>query len=249
LWALIPCPGFNGHKPASSNEGEGQLKISVINKIHVTSIDTHSPVQSGTAPPDEPQRRVLEGVLRSPLEPIDSEPHWGAQGEFVDGLGAIIQQSDCGLGVVNEGTKMNASSHLPAPEMALTPLAAESVTTAQVLPHLSHLPSSGLKPDRRLLWKPPDLKEQGRRSVDVVRLNDNGTSSQYSPGPVMALEPYALFLYSPPLQELRDMASVRPHDKGTEVIGTVGVTTRYGLLHYANLIRRTGPICFLFQPT
>jgi hypothetical protein len=27
------------------------------------------------------------------------------------------------------------------------------------------------------------------------------------------------------------------------------VTTRYGLLHYANLIRRTGPICFLFQPT
>jgi hypothetical protein len=27
------------------------------------------------------------------------------------------------------------------------------------------------------------------------------------------------------------------------------VTTGYGLLHYANLIRRTGPICFLFQPT
>jgi transposase InsO family protein len=27
------------------------------------------------------------------------------------------------------------------------------------------------------------------------------------------------------------------------------VTTWYGLLHYANLIRRTGPICFLFQPT
>jgi hypothetical protein len=27
------------------------------------------------------------------------------------------------------------------------------------------------------------------------------------------------------------------------------VTTRYGLLHYANLIRRTGPICFLFQLT
>jgi hypothetical protein len=26
-----------------------------------------------------------------------------------------------------------------------------------------------------------------------------------------------------------------------------GVTTRYGLLHYANLIRRTGPICFLFN--
>jgi hypothetical protein len=29
----------------------------------------------------------------------------------------------------------------------------------------------------------------------------------------------------------------------------VGVTTRYGLLHYANLIRRTGLICFSFQPT
>jgi hypothetical protein len=29
----------------------------------------------------------------------------------------------------------------------------------------------------------------------------------------------------------------------------LSVTTQYGLLHYANLIRRTGPICFLFQPT
>jgi hypothetical protein len=28
-----------------------------------------------------------------------------------------------------------------------------------------------------------------------------------------------------------------------------GVTTRYGLLHYANLIRRTGPYYFPFQPT
>jgi hypothetical protein len=27
------------------------------------------------------------------------------------------------------------------------------------------------------------------------------------------------------------------------------VTTQYGLLHYANLICRTGPICFLFQLT
>jgi hypothetical protein len=27
----------------------------------------------------------------------------------------------------------------------------------------------------------------------------------------------------------------------------MGVTTRYGLLHYANLIRWTGPICFLFN--
>jgi hypothetical protein len=29
--------------------------------------------------------------------------------------------------------------------------------------------------------------------------------------------------------------------------GRVPVTTQYGLLHYANLIRRTGPICFLFN--
>jgi hypothetical protein len=28
-----------------------------------------------------------------------------------------------------------------------------------------------------------------------------------------------------------------------------GVTTRYGLLHYANLIRRTGPYYFPLQPT
>jgi hypothetical protein len=28
-----------------------------------------------------------------------------------------------------------------------------------------------------------------------------------------------------------------------------GVTTRYGLLHYANLIRRTGPYLFSLQPT
>jgi hypothetical protein len=27
----------------------------------------------------------------------------------------------------------------------------------------------------------------------------------------------------------------------------VSVTTRYGLLHYANLMRRTGLICFLFN--
>jgi hypothetical protein len=32
-------------------------------------------------------------------------------------------------------------------------------------------------------------------------------------------------------------------------IEDICVTTRYGLLHYANLIHRTGPICFFFQPT
>jgi hypothetical protein len=39
------------------------------------------------------------------------------------------------------------------------------------------------------------------------------------------------------------------HHNLYEINCVIAVTTRYGLLHYANLICRTGPICFLFQPT
>jgi hypothetical protein len=35
----------------------------------------------------------------------------------------------------------------------------------------------------------------------------------------------------------------------SSITSRTSVTTWYGLLHYANLICRTGPICFLFQPT
>jgi hypothetical protein len=57
--------------------------------------------------------------------------------------------------------------------------------------------------------------------------------------------------YSHPLrQDLpRSVTPISGTDR-TEVTRTMAsVTTRYGLLHYANLIRRTGPSCFLFQPT
>jgi hypothetical protein len=36
-----------------------------------------------------------------------------------------------------------------------------------------------------------------------------------------------------------------PATESITTIFTNPVTTRYGLLHYANLIRRTGPYCFL----
>jgi hypothetical protein len=39
----------------------------------------------------------------------------------------------------------------------------------------------------------------------------------------------------------------RQHKGMNYVPSTVHVTTWYGLLHYANLIRRTGPIIFLFN--
>jgi hypothetical protein len=39
----------------------------------------------------------------------------------------------------------------------------------------------------------------------------------------------------------------RRYIKGYSSVAKPFVTTRYGLLHYANLIRRTGLICFLFN--
>jgi hypothetical protein len=50
------------------------------------------------------------------------------------------------------------------------------------------------------------------------------------------------------LQALFDMAE--NNDMELQVLyedSLVTVTTRYGLLHYANLIRRTGPYCFSFN--
>jgi hypothetical protein len=51
----------------------------------------------------------------------------------------------------------------------------------------------------------------------------------------------------PITEEMAKQPSSSSQHYSSNVVNTV--TTRYGLLHYANLIRRTGPICFLFQPT
>jgi hypothetical protein len=48
---------------------------------------------------------------------------------------------------------------------------------------------------------------------------------------------------------LRIYCAYKPNEWSNKLSLAQFVTTWYGLLHYANLIRWTGPICFLFQPT
>jgi hypothetical protein len=59
-------------------------------------------------------------------------------------------------------------------------------------------------------------------------------------------------IYVPINQALREQAirwchnePMAGHPGIAKTLELTTVTTRYGLLHYANLIRRTGPYCFL----
>jgi hypothetical protein len=70
----------------------------------------------------------------------------------------------------------------PRLEMALTPLN----PLLDVPPLLS-----GLEPDRRLRWKPPDLKELRRQAINIVRLGNNGMSRAYSPRVKTVIMPFA----------------------------------------------------------
>jgi hypothetical protein len=70
----------------------------------------------------------------------------------------------------------------PRLEMALTPLN----PLLDVPP-----PLSGLEPDRRLCWKPPDLKELRRQAINIVRLGNNGMSRAYSPRVKTVIMPFA----------------------------------------------------------
>jgi hypothetical protein len=59
---LIPCLGFNGHKPASFIEGEGWLKESVISKKHKASV-LHSLVRKMAHMPLVPRHVASSKVL------------------------------------------------------------------------------------------------------------------------------------------------------------------------------------------
>jgi hypothetical protein len=81
--ALIPRPGFNGHKPTSFLEGERWLKVSVVNKINIMTINAYSPVRSGAVsgqcPTDESRGQVLGRAIHDPLDSNDTETHLVAQ--------------------------------------------------------------------------------------------------------------------------------------------------------------------------
>jgi hypothetical protein len=80
----------------------------------------------------------------------------------------------------------------------------------------------GLKPDRKLRWKPPDMETLERHSINAVRLRNNGMSSHYSPGSGTALTPFAPFVYLSPLNGLLDMAtaSSRRYNKRIGIVST-----------------------------
>jgi hypothetical protein len=62
---------------------------------------------------------------------------------------------------------------------------------------------SGIKSDRRLLWKPLDLEELGRCHIIVVKLKANGMNRIDSPGSETALTPFnSLLDVRPPLSGL-----------------------------------------------
>jgi hypothetical protein len=67
---------------------------------------------------------------------------------------------------------------------------------------------SGLEPDRRIHWKPFGLKEQGRRSIDVVKPRIDGMSSFDSPGFEMALT-----LFKPWLDLHHQLLGLKPNRK------------------------------------
>jgi hypothetical protein len=73
---------------------------------------------------------------------------------------------------------------------------------------------SGINLDGRLCWKPPNLGELKRRSVNVVHLRSDGMSRHYSPGPGTTLTLFVhklvmVLLYPRLPQELWDIAMIR----------------------------------------
>ena len=81
-----------------------------------------------------------------------------------------------------------------------------------------HSPPLGFKFDNRLPWKPPGAMEIERHAENVIMSRNNGMNSQYSPTSKMALMPFAPPVYPCFLYESWDMAPVRQHGDGTDIV-------------------------------
>ena len=162
LQASIPRLGFNGHKPISFIEGEGQLKESVINKKHKASMPCsliHEMAHMLLMPEAATSPKAPSHSPCLSCRPLDTAgPKRCLESMDTINVGMLIQQME----------QMMEGSFLLEPPPAV---------------HHSHLwDDRDFELDRWLHWKPPDL-EESRWSADVVRLRDNGMSSSYSPRP------------------------------------------------------------------
>jgi hypothetical protein len=201
----IPCPGFKGHKPTLFVEGEGRPNGSVVNKIITTEI-WHSPkLEQAIAPLVSKPEGSSWAPLHTPClpsEPLDTtEPK--QHSEHTDAIGAgtepvlwtrpmlfnaaVVERCSEAVGIVGTTNGTLMDSHLvPGPSPA------------------HHHRSSDYKPDRRLLWKPPDMEELHAHPIDVVRSRNGGMSRVDSPGFKTALTPFKPFHdLHPPLSGLK----------------------------------------------
>jgi hypothetical protein len=153
LLALVPRPGFNGHKPSSSFiEGEGRLDHSAINKINM-SVLTHSP---------EPET-VLAPFISKPVVTLRAPAPYPSPcplHELLHTMGPRQRPN-----IVSACCGRKEGSYAPEPLGVL------------------HARLPGSMPDKWLLWKPPDVMETKQHSGNVVELNKQKMSVLHSPVP------------------------------------------------------------------
>jgi hypothetical protein len=233
----IPHPGFNGHKPTSFIEGEGQLDASVTNEINEKGLVECSPIAPEAVIGQSQAVKLREWLEQAVLGLSGFLLLWICMDSLED-----RKSLACNTGVVNMRDDEAEASHIPGPlaehsctQTELVPWAQPELLLPAVvdqypkhldmtrvadraLQDLRQVPKlppyrrhtlSGLKLDRRLRWKPPDLKELRQHITDVVRLRDDRMSRPYSPGIKMALAPFVALLYPCPPYGLWDIATVR----------------------------------------
>jgi hypothetical protein len=157
--ALIPRPGFNGHKPTSFLEGEGRLDKSVVNKISTQNIR-----MEGSCAPDPAVAPSQPAVFPVPAERSHIRMELVPLVQPMGLRQAVVERYSGSTDIVSTRNEELEGLYL-VPE----------------LPPARHHTLSGFKLNRRLRWKPPDLKESRRHSEDVVSLRNNGMSRLYSP--------------------------------------------------------------------
>jgi hypothetical protein len=231
--ASIPHPGFKGHKPSLFLEGEGQLDKPVVNKANYTS-GTHLLIVEMAPAPFTLKPAML--LLHHSPDPRRHESHCMDQEKLLGGLKMGVRSLDNNTAALLPPVPCPDVS--PAPAEAhlklIPPGVVESDTEPVGIGNVSngveegsylaepspvcppHL--SGLKPYRRLLWKPPDMEELKWHQFDVIRSREDGMSRSYSPRLSTTLTPIisepammsqAPLLYPCPPYELWDTATVK----------------------------------------
>jgi hypothetical protein len=252
--ALIPCPGFNGHKPTLFIEGEGRLETSAINKVDRRSIVECLPITPETVSGQSQAVELREQSEQAVLDVSSPSLLWPCTKS--ENRREETWSSAHNTGVVNVRDNEAKASRtpeslvalsLPMPGPACLPVPAERSCIKKELvpwtqpeqlqpvvverhhgptgiistrdgategsclepePPSARPPLSGFRPDRRLRWKLPELKEIGRCSVDVIELRNNGTSRIDSP----RLET-AITLFNPLLDLCLSLLGLEPNSR------------------------------------